>query len=189
MKRLIYVHGWSGGPSTEAWVGALKKYCEKKKIKFIAPQMPNTESPRMDEWIAKLQETVGELDDQTGFVGYSVGCQTIIRYLSYIKEDVVVDKIVFVAPWTKLDQLSIEEEGEESVKIVESWVNVPIDFEEAKSHMNKVLAIFSTDDPYVPLSNTKIFEKKLNAKVIIKENEEHFTEIKEIKEIMKFIGK
>ncbi|MCR4284605.1 MAG: alpha/beta hydrolase [archaeon] len=189
MKKLVLIHGWGGSPNSEPWFEVLKAECEKKNIKFIAPQMPDTDNPVMDKWVAKLKESLKDLDNETIFVGHSMGCQTIIRYLSQLDRKTIIGPTIFVAPWTKLDQKSIEEEGPESVNIVKSWVSVPINFDEAKRHLNKVLAIFSTNDPYVPLSNMKIFEKIFDADIITKNNEEHFNKTKEIKEIMEFIEK
>ncbi|MFH0711518.1 MAG: alpha/beta fold hydrolase [archaeon] len=187
MEKLILVHGWGGSPDGESWFGPLKKECEISGIKFIAPAMPDSDNPKMGEWVSKLKEVIGDLDENTCFVGHSIGCQTIIRYLSDVGGNIKVGGIVFVAPWTKLNEKSIEEEGEESVEIVKSWVGVPMDFEKARNHMTKVLAIFSDDDPYVPLSETKIFKKKLNSKIIVKSGEGHFNETEEIKDIMEFL--
>ncbi|MCK5449633.1 serine hydrolase family protein [Candidatus Pacearchaeota archaeon] len=187
MKKLILIHGWGGSPISESWFDLLRKECEDKNIDFIAPEMPNTDSPRVDEWISKLREVAINLDEETYFVGHSMGCQTIIRYLSEIDSEIKVGRIVFVAPWTKLNEKSIEEEGEESEKIVKSWEEVPIDFGKAKSHLMRVLAIFSDNDPYVLLSETKVFGDKLGAEIIIKHDEGHFNETKEINEIMEFI--
>ena len=187
MEKLILVHGWGGNPNSEPWFGSLKHQCKEKGIEFIAPAMPNTENPKMNEWISKLKEYSKDLDEQTYFVGHSMGCQTIIRYLSEIPNDVKVGNIVFVAPWIKLNMESIKEEGEESVKIAESWMNVPIRFDEANRHLTNVLAIFSDNDDWVPLSESETFKKRLGAEIIIKKGEGHFNKKKELKEIMEFL--
>ena len=187
IEKVVLVHGWGGSPDSEPWFKKLKEGCNNKGIKIVALEMPDSDSPKMSEWVSKLKESVNDLNDKICFVGHSMGCQTIIRYLSEIDDAVKVGKVVFVAPWTKLDKKSIEEEREESVKIVKSWIDIPIDFEKARKHLTKVLAIFSNNDPYVPLSEMKIFEEKLGAKVILENGEEHFNETKEIKEIMEFL--
>ena len=86
-----------------------------------------------------------------------------------------------------MDEKSIEEEGPESVAVVESWISVPIDYENTKKYSKKILSIFSDNDPYVPLSNVDIFKRELDSEVIIKKGEEHFNDTKEINEIIEFI--
>jgi hypothetical protein len=183
-KKIILVHGWGGSSTSEPWFVWLRKECVKNNWELIAPEMPDSENPRMNDWVQKLGEVSSKLDDDTYFIGHSLGCQAIIRYLSTLDEGIVAGGAVFIAPWTKLDEKSIEEEGEESVNIVKSWISEPIDFGKAVIHLKKVVAIFSKNDPYVPLSEKNIFQEKLNAKVIIKENEEHFNKTEEINEIL-----
>ena len=38
----------------------------------------------------------------------------------------------------------------------------------------KVVALFSDDDPVVPLSDAKLFEERLGAKVIVEKGNGHF---------------
>ena len=65
----------------------------------------------------------------------------------------------------------------------------PIDFEKVKKHTKKFLAVFSDNDDCVPLSDSKLFKKRLNTEIIIKHNEGHFNETQEIKELIDFIEK
>jgi tRNA-binding protein len=49
--------------------------------------------------------------------------------------------------------------------------------------------LFSDDDPFVPIDNTKDFEKKLGSMIHIFENKGHFRSIKELPEILDlFLG-
>ena len=41
--------------------------------------------------------------------------------------------------------------------------------------MKKSIAIFSDNDPLVPITDSKIFEKELGAKIIIENNKGHFS--------------
>ena len=44
-------------------------------------------NPRIQKWVSKLAQTVGDADKQTYFVGHSMGCQTIVRYLEKLPEN------------------------------------------------------------------------------------------------------
>lgn len=67
-------------------------------------------------------------------------------------------------------------EGEEEETIARPWLTVPIDFEKVKQNADNFIAIFSDNDPFVPLEkNRKIFEEKLGARVFVENNKGHFS--------------
>ena len=187
LKKIYLVHGWGGSDSSEGWFGWLKENAGKRGFKVISFNMPNTETPVIEEWVGFLKENAKELDEETYFIGHSIGCQAILRYLETLNPEIKIKGCIFVAPWMELDKNTIEEEGEESVIIAKPWMENPIDFEKVKEHCSRFLCILSDDDPYVPLSNKEFFEDKLNSKSVIKDNEGHFNETKEIPEILDFL--
>ncbi len=90
----------------------------------------------------------------------------------------------------KLDEETIKEEGEEVVAIAKPWMETPINWEKVKSHCGDFICIFSDNDPYVPLSNKKLFREKLNTTILILKNRYHFDEghgIKKLPEILRFL--
>jgi len=188
MKKIYLIHGWGGSDSSEGWFGWLKKKAKEKGFEVISFNMPNTDEPKIEEWVGFLKENVKELDEETYFIGHSIGCQAVLRYLETLNSSTKIKGCIFVAPWMELDKNTIEEEGEESVRIARPWMETPINFEKVKEHTNNFLCILSDNDPYVPLSNKKFFEEKLEAKIIVKNNEEHFNETQEIPEILNFIS-
>ncbi|MDD4983537.1 MAG: alpha/beta hydrolase [Candidatus ainarchaeum sp.] len=181
MTKVIIVHGWAGSPK-EAMHAWMKAELEKKGFEVIVPKMPNSESPKIEKWIPFLQKNVGKLDEDTYFIGHSIGCQAIMRFLQELDSKTKIGGVVFIAPWMHLDENTIKEEGEESVKIVKPWVETPIDFSKIKTHTNEFLCIFSNNDPYVPFNDSEIFKEKLGAKIVVERNKGHFTEEDGIKE-------
>lgn len=167
MKRVFIVHGWGGNPE-EGWLPWLKKELESRNFQVIVPQMPNTETPRIDEWVPFLSELVGEPQEEDFFVGHSIGCQTIMRYLESIAPK-KAGGAVFVAGWFTLKGL----EGPDEEKLASPWVVLPIDFEKIKTTTRKFLAILSDDDPYVPLTDADIFRDQLGAEIIIEHGKGH----------------
>jgi len=75
-KRVFIIHGWGGSPEGGClpW---LKSELEKNNFEVLAPQMPNTEEPKIEEWVSYLSEFVGEIDENTCFVGHSIGCRLV----------------------------------------------------------------------------------------------------------------
>lgn len=170
-KRVFIVHGWGGYPE-ENWFPWLKKELETKGFEVLVPQLPDPENPKIYNWVPKLAETVGKADEQTYFVGHSMGCQTIARYLESLPDRVRVGGAVFVAGFFKrLTGLEDDTDVQETDK---HWLNTPLDMQKVKSHLIKSVAIFSDNDPYVPLDNQDDFRNKLGSKIIIEHQMGHF---------------
>ena len=183
-KRVFIIHQWDGNPD-EGWLSWLSDELKKKGFEVIAPQMPNTGEPKIGEWVSFLADLAGEPDERTFFVGHSIGCQAIMRYLEAIYPQ-KVGGAVFVAGWFHLENL----EGPEEEAIAKPWIETPINFEKVRNAANNFTVILSDADPYVPLGDKEIFEEKLGAKVIMQKDEGHFTEddnVTEIPEILKLI--
>lgn len=182
MKQIYLIHGWGGSDSSEGWFGWLKSELSQRGIKVTSFNMPDSDEPKIEKWVGFLEKNIKNIDKDTYFVGHSIGCQAILRYLEKLPEKIKVGGAVFVAGWFHLNDLEAEEE-----KIARPWIEIPINFQKVITHTTQFLAVFSDNDPYVPLSDSKIFEEKLKARIIIKDNEEHFNKTEQIKEIIEFI--
>ena len=169
-KRVFIVHGWDGYPE-EGWFPWLKKELEAKGFKVFVPQLPDAGNPRIQKWVPALTKAVGNPDQQTYFVGHSIGCQTILRYLENLPADKKVGGAVFVAGWFTLMNLKTDEEKE----IAQPWLETLIDFKRVKQHTKKFFALFSDDDEVVPQENKKLFEERLGAKTAIEHKKGHFS--------------
>jgi len=170
-KRVFIVHRWGGTPKDD-WYLWLKAELEDKGFEVYIPEMPNTEHPKIEEGVATLEREVGKADKDTYFIGHSIGCQTIMRYLQEI--NVKIGGVLFVAGWLTLKELETQEEKD----VAEQWLSTSIDFDKLKRILNKVTALFSLDDPYVPISDANIFKEKLGAKTITEKNKGHFNDEK-----------
>jgi hypothetical protein len=182
MKRVFIIHGWEGHPE-EGWFPWLKLQLENKGFKVCIPKMPNTETPKIGEWIPYLEKMIGTPDEETFLVGHSIGCQTILRYLQRI--DVKIGGVVFVAGFVNLLPKTFEEEGTE--EIAKPWLETPINWEKIKQNCDNFVAICSTDDPFVPIEDAEIFKDKLNAKILTFENKGHLSEEADIYELPEIV--
>jgi len=174
-KRVFIIHGWEGYPE-EGWFPWLKKELEAKGFEVYVPAMPNTNEPEINAWISCLAKQVGHADEGTFFVGHSIGCQAILRYLESLPENQKVGGAVFVAGWVNLflDVIKEEEGDESSCEIAKPWLETPIKWGKILSHTKNFAAIFSDNDRYVPLKDKEIFREKLNAKIIVEHEKGHF---------------
>lgn len=172
MRRVFIFHGWDGYPE-EGWFPWLKKELESRGFEVVVPQFPHPEEPRIESWVSKVRETVGVPDKDTYLIGHSMGCQAIIRFLEKLPEGVDIGGAVFVAGFLK--QLTNLESDELVRDVVREWLSAPIDLKKVKSHLKKSIAIFSDNDPYVPVDNRAEFEEKLGSKIIIEHGKGHFS--------------
>ncbi len=171
-KRVFIVHCWEGTPEY-CWYPWLKNELESRGFLVFIPQLPKAEEPRIKNWVPALAEIVGTPDEQTYFVGHSMGCQTIARYLESLSGDVKVGGAVFVAGF--FSKLSNIEDDEIVRSVVDEWLNTPLDLTKVKNHLKKSIAIFSDNDPYVPIENQEDFKNKLGSKIIIEHTKGHFS--------------
>ncbi len=175
-KRLIIIHGWDGHPS-HAWFPWIKKEFEVKDFEVLIPEMPHPLIPTIKDWVAKVDEVVGVLDEDTYLIGHSIGCQTILRYLEKLTGNDKVGGVVLVAPFFVLTNLKTDEEK----GIAGPWLGKSMDYDKIKDVTNgKITAIFSDNDIFVPVKNEKLFKDRLGAKTIIQHEQRHFYNIKEL---------
>lgn len=170
-KKVVYIiHGWWGYPK-EGWFPWLKKELEKRGFRVSVPKMPETERPKIRAWVSKLRKLAKNADENTYFVGHSIGAQAIMRYLEKLPANTKIGGAIFVAGWTSLTNQTTEEKP-----IAKPWINTKINFSKVKRSSKKFVAIFSDNDLYVPFSkNSKVFKQRLGAKIILQHKKGHFS--------------
>ncbi len=151
----------------------MKKELEAKGFEVFVPQFPKPEEPRIKNWVPKLAELVDIPDEHTYFVGHSIGCQTIARYLELLPTGLKVGGAVFVAGFFK--KLTNLEDDDVVRSVAAEWLETPVDLKKVEERLGKSIAIFSDNDPYVPLDNKDDFSELLKSKIIIEHNQGHFS--------------
>lgn len=182
MKKAFLIHGWDGYPEN-SWFPWLKQELKQKGFEVQVPAMPHPDEPKIEEWIPALSEIVGEPNGELYFIGHSVGCQAVLRYIETLSSAIKIKCVILVAPWMELDVTTLEEEGEGIREIAEPWMETPINFQKVKNQTEKIVAIFSDNDPYVALSQREIFKNKLNADIITEHEKGHFDDFEGMKEL------
>lgn len=172
MKRAIIVHGWEATPE-DNWYPWLKTELERKGFKALVPAMPDTTRPRIKTWVASLAKAAGTVDKETFFIGHSIGCQAVLRYLATTKA--AAGGAVLVAPWTTLTRESLPTPEHEAT--AQEWLETPLEPVDTPP-----IAIFSDDDPYVPTDNIKT-SRNLGARIEIDKGKVHFSSEEGITEL------
>jgi hypothetical protein len=190
MKKAIIIHGWDGNPEN-CWFPWLKSQLEKKGFEVFIPEMPETSKPEINKWIGKLGEVVknsGGINKETYFIGHSIGCQAILRYPATLEDkNNKIKGIILVAPWLKLDEQTIKEEGEDVFEIAKPWIETPINLDKVRKKAGDFSILYSTSDPYVSSDDLVILQKKLKAREVNMGDMGHFDDEAGIKEIPQII--
>lgn len=183
MKKVYLVHCW-GGTSDDGWYPWIAEKLTDNKIEVVKFDMPNTELPTISSWVEMLNSEVDNLDENVYFIGHSISCQTIMRYLES-KDITKIGGMLFVTPW--LDLLPKAIEDEESYNIAYPWLNEPINFDKIKKFTNNIYCIFSDDDYFVSLEQEKEFKNKLGANTIIVSNKGHISQDDNVYELQEIL--
>lgn len=178
IKKAYIIHGWASD-SNMPWIKWLEGELKKKKVEVHAFDMPDKYTPTIEKWVDYLRQNVKDVDEHTYFIGHSVGCQTILRFLEKEHKHIKVGGCIFVAPWLDLIGLDSDE-----LKIAHPWIHNKIEFERVLDHTGNIVCIFSTNDKYVSEAEWEKFEKDLGAKIIIKRDFDHFEKTDKIEEIL-----
>lgn len=172
MKKAYIIHGWDGYPD-EGWFPWLKIELERIGFSVNIPRLPRPEEPRIKNWVPFVQNLITEPDEDTFLIGHSMGCQTIIRYLESLPENVTIGGAVFVAGFLK--RLTNIEDEDIVRDVVNEWLTSPLDLTKVKPHIKKSVAIFSDDDQFVPLDSQEEFRDELGSEIIIESGRGHFS--------------
>lgn len=168
MKRVILIHGWDGHPG-DHWKTWFRLELEKKGIQVTEPQIPGGQFPKLDEWLAGIEDAVGEPDGSTCLVGHSLGCIALVHYLNTLRDGQKVAGCVFVAGFSS--DLGIKDDAE--LFIQKFYMDVS-EVEKAKDHAGKTVTIVSDDDSSVPLAKAVEFQKQLGAELVLEHAKGHF---------------
>lgn len=171
-KRVFIIHGWGGKPDA-GWLAWISKELSLKGFEVKAPIMPDSENPKIESWVSFLEKNIKNPDKNTFFIGHSIGCQTILRYLERLPKTSKIGGVFFVAGWFNLTEDTWDEDY--TPEIAKEWIETSIDFNKIKKCTNNFVGIFSDNDPYVNLIDGDLFKQRLNTKNIILHKKGHIS--------------
>lgn len=100
-NRARYEAPGSLDPSDSHWIPWAKHLLNVAGIRSNAPDMPSPCEPDYPDWFREFNRY--DVNEKTILVGLSAGAGFLLRYLSE-NDDVVVDKLLLVAPWIDPDR-------------------------------------------------------------------------------------
>lgn len=177
-KKAYIIHGWSGSPNNgfKPW---LKSELEARGYAVESPQMPDTDTPKMETWLPFLQNLIQNPDEETILIGHSMGGAAVLRYLETLPEGTQIKKVILVAPVVDF----IKDMSEEEKQIATPWLETPFDFEKVKRSAKEIIGFFSDNDKYIPPESATYLKEKFGAKIYIEHQKGHYSNSDGTKEV------
>lgn len=164
MKNALIIHGVGGYPE-ENWFMWLKEKLERKGYKVWLPQLPNCDRPDVDLHNKFLLSGEFDFNNETILIGHSSGAVETLSLLDNLPYGKKIKKAILVAGF--IDNLNRE--------ALDGLFIHKFNYDNIKSKVDEIVLVHSDDDPYVPLEHGKFLKKVLNAKLIIKKGQKHFS--------------
>jgi len=157
------LHGF-GEYAGEDWFPWLKDKLEKRGEKVIAPNLPNTHSPALKEWLSTFKEEVTKYGEGV-IIGHSLGGILAMRYLESGGHP---HKIILVA--TPFERLEYASE-------LDNFLIPKIKLTAQQKSKTQFTVFCSDNDPYLSSDQIEKWGKLLGVDPIIIEGREHFNDL------------
>jgi len=184
MKRVIIIHGWAGDAKSN-WFPWLQSELEKRDMEVYNFTMPNSKHPTQDVWLDYLNKNIDNVDEDTFFVGHSLGGTTILRYLEGQSREIKIGGIVLVASFAVPVGYSYPD----------GFCQSSVNFEKIKRMVgDSVVLIHSDNDYYISDEVGRHLHESLGGRQIVINAGGHFTskdgyiELPEVLEALTSLG-
>jgi len=184
MKRynIYLIHGYTASPDSN-WFQDFKMKLEKENIEISILNMPNSQSPKLKEWINHMEKSIIKIDENTIFIGHSLGCVTILNFLNNSNT-------------TKIKGLFLISGFVESspISALTEFVTPKLNYNYLQQLTPNRIAISAVDDDIIPYKYSKTMSERIDAKFTLLKDGKHFIDrdyftefpflIKEIKKLL-----
>ena len=158
--KAIIIRGNGNSLATDNWFPYLDEELPKLGIKVIHKDFPDSDLAREEYWIPFITELGA--DEHTILIGHSTGAVAAMRYAENNK---ILGSILVGVCHTDL--------GIENEKI-SGYFNRPWNWKAIKNNQKWIIHFFSTDDPYIPIEETKHINKNLQTEYYEYNDAGHF---------------
>jgi uncharacterized protein len=165
MSNVFIFHGTGGHPK-ENWFPWLKEKLEKKGYKVFVPQFPTPDKPLLKPWLAELKKYQDEIDENTIFIGHSLGGMFVLRILERQEKPI---KAAFIVSGPA---------GVKPIKFYEGDYRFnngfEFDWDKIKKMAKQFIVYHSDNDPFISLGNGELIAEKLGVTLTFIPNAGHF---------------
>ncbi|MBX4268652.1 RBBP9/YdeN family alpha/beta hydrolase [Clostridium estertheticum] len=165
ITNIYAIHGYTSSSQAE-WFPWLKEHFKNSPVKIDIPNMPDSGDPHLEPWLKHLRKNVLDIDENTIFIGHSLGCVTILRYI--LEKNIKIKGAILVSGFINENPMDEQTEG------LQEFVDGSLDIARIKSLISSRIVITATDDDIVPTEATQKLAKVVDANLIILSSGKHF---------------
>ncbi len=163
MNKVYVVHGYTAD-ATQNWFPWLKQELESRGIETTVFDMPHPLAPKAAEWDAYLAAHIDHCDEQTFFVGHSLGCIALLRYFETLPSDARAGGAVLVSGFC--EPVRALPELDEFIK--------PIDMDKIKAVVAGRAVVSARNDHIVPFRYSEALAAEMDAALAAPDTGGHF---------------
>lgn len=165
MKKVFIVHGFQASPNGH-WFPWLKQQVESLGLSCDVLNLTDSLYPQYAVWKANLADQLQMLDEQSIIIAHSLGCLSVLDYLSNILKDKKINAFIGVSGFS---------EKLHAVPELDVFIQGTV----LKDHLLRMNiqqrhVIFSNNDAYVPAPMTIHLGQLLNAQMLEIKGAGHF---------------
>jgi len=164
--RIFIIHGAYGNPE-ENWFPWLKRELEKYGYEVIIPAFPTPKDQSLSNWQEVFEPYLEKIDQNSIFVGHSLGPAFILSILEKI--NIRVKGCFFVAGFIGLLDDPLDE-------INRTFTDRPFNWNKIRESSSMFRVINSDNDPYISLEKAEELADHLEVKIKFYHNAGHFNE-------------
>ncbi len=165
ITNIYVIHGYTSSSEAE-WFPWLKEQFKNSPVKIDIPNMPDSQDPHLESWLKHLSKNILDIDENTIFIGHSLGCVTALRYI--LEKNIKIKGAILVSGFINENPMDEQTEG------LQEFVDGPLDIKRIKSLIPSRIVITATDDDIVPTEATQNLAESLDANLIILPSGKHF---------------
>lgn len=166
MATIFVFHG-VGGHSKENWFPWLKESLEAENHQVIVPDLPHPDHPTLTEWINDFKQHEELMDENTIFVGHSLGGAFALRLLEKAQKPIRATFLI-ASVWGVM--------GNQFDPLMTTFTVPPYDWNSIKQRSKFFSVIHSDNDPYIRLSQAEELAKNLGITLTLIKGGGHFNE-------------
>lgn len=156
------IHGYQASPESH-WFPWIKNALEQQGFKVTVLALPASDHPDIERWLDCLRTHITQPDQHTFFIGHSLGCITLLRYLEQQERPIGGMALVsgFAEPLSFLPAL-------------DAFTAAPLDVEKLIGLVPRRIVLAAQDDHIVPYPYSLRLAEKLDAAWELFERGGHF---------------
>lgn len=165
VPKVYIIHGYTAS-SRDNWFPWLKNQLESEGIETYIPDMPFSDNPQLELWLQCMRKNTDVIDENTIFIGHSLGCITVLRFL--LEKNVKIKGAILVSGFIGENPMSKKTDG------LQSFVEGSLNLKKLKELIPNRIAITALDDDIVPCRATKEMAIQIGADLIELNTGKHF---------------